>query len=37
MLSRKIMENRISVKDFAMEMNITEAIEAYVFECGHTE
>ena len=36
MLNRKIMENRISIKDFAMEMNIT-ITEEYRYTCGHHE
>ena len=36
MLSRKIMNNRISVKDFAMELNVT-ITEEYKYNCGHNE
>ena len=35
-MSRKIMNNRISLKDFAMELNVT-ITEEYRYNCGHSE
>ena len=37
MLNRKRLENRITLKGFVEAIEITSIVEAYVFECGHTE
>lgn len=36
-MSKKRLENRITVKDFAEAIKAIEVLEVYSFECGHTE
>lgn len=37
MLNKKLLENRITVKDFAEALGLSEIVESYDFECGHSE